>query len=71
MAKIRERGVDRGISAVIYIVLVLMAIATLYPFINIIAKAFSGFSANNHNSKLALILKTSLLLIYFKTSYIV
>ena len=46
MAKIRERGVDRGISAVIYIVLVLMAIATLYPFINIIAKAFSGFSAN-------------------------
>lgn len=47
MSEIRERGLDRVMIAVIYVVLALLAVATLYPFVNIIAKAFSGFSANS------------------------
>lgn len=46
MQKVREKGADRAFVIMVYIVLALLAIMTIYPFINIIAQAFSGYIPN-------------------------
>lgn len=46
MQKSREHGADRAFSIVVHVVLVLLAVVTIYPFINIIARAFSGYVPN-------------------------
>lgn len=44
--KVKRPPQERVMMAVIYTVLALFSLSTLYPFINIIAKAFSGYTAN-------------------------
>lgn len=46
MQKVRERGLDRVFAIFVHVVLVLLALVTIYPFINIIARAFSGYHPN-------------------------
>lgn len=46
MQKVREKGADRAFVIMVYAVLALLAIMTIYPFINIIAQAFSGYIPN-------------------------
>lgn len=46
MQKVREKGADRAFVIMVYVVLALLAIMTIYPFINIIAQAFSGYIPN-------------------------
>ena len=43
IAKTRE---EKAIALVVYTVLTLFAVSTLYPFVNILAKAFSSYEAN-------------------------
>lgn len=44
--KIRRSPKERVMMVIIYFLLSLFSLSTLYPFINIIAKAFSGYTAN-------------------------
>lgn len=44
--KIKKTSEERAIAIVVYTVLGLFAASTLYPFINILAKAFSSYEAN-------------------------
>lgn len=46
MQKVREKGADKAFVIMIYVLLALLAILTIYPFINIIAQAFSGYIPN-------------------------
>lgn len=46
MPKTREHGPDRAFYLLIHVALALLAILTLYPFVNIIARAFSGYIPN-------------------------
>ncbi len=46
MKKTREKGGDRAFSILVHVTLTLLALATVYPFINIIAQAFSGYLPN-------------------------
>lgn len=48
--KIKQAKGDRALLPVIYIVLFFCSVITLYPFLNIIAKAFSGYTANTTGS---------------------
>lgn len=43
---IKKTKDEKILMTIIYIILTLFCISTLYPFINIIAKAFSGYTAN-------------------------
>ncbi|HML46982.1 MAG TPA: hypothetical protein PKE04_09575 [Clostridia bacterium] len=44
--RIRKTREEKVIAAVVYSALFLFALSTLYPFINILAKAFSSYEAN-------------------------
>lgn len=44
--KIKQSGQDQVLICIIYIILFFCSIITIYPFINIIAKSFSGYEAN-------------------------
>lgn len=44
--KIRTSGPEKAMLLTIYVVLAVFCLTTLYPFINIIAKAFSDYTAN-------------------------
>ena len=46
MQKTKEQGGDRVFSILVHVTLALLAVATVYPFINIIAQAFSGYIPN-------------------------
>ena len=46
MQKTKEQGGDRAFSILVHVTLALLAVATVYPFINIIAQAFSGYIPN-------------------------
>lgn len=46
MQKVREKGADKAFVIMVYVVLALLAIMTIYPFINIVAQAFSGYIPN-------------------------
>lgn len=46
MLKVQEKGADKLFVILIHIVLILLALVTIYPFINIIAQAFSGYIPN-------------------------
>lgn len=47
MSTMRKSKQDIFVDFIVYLTLILLALSTLYPFINIIAKAFSGYSANS------------------------
>ncbi len=44
--RIRKTGLDIALDCFIYTALTLLALSTIYPFVNIIAKGFSGYIAN-------------------------
>lgn len=48
--KIKQAKGDRVVLPIIYTILFFCAAATLYPFLNIVAKAFSGYTANTTGS---------------------
>lgn len=44
--RIAKTGEEKAIGVVVYTLLALFALSTLYPFVNILAKAFSSYEAN-------------------------
>ena len=46
MNRMSEKGGDRIFSVLVHVSLVFLAVVTVYPFINIIAQAFSGYIPN-------------------------
>lgn len=45
--KVKNTRGDNIVVAIIYVILFFSSIITLYPFVNIVAKAFSGYTANS------------------------
>ena len=44
--KIKQPISDTVLDVIIHIILVLASICTIYPFLNVVAKAFSSYEAN-------------------------